>query len=154
MSSQTAIPGFHPNCLHFLFKLVISPQVFLLPVQRSAGKGEVGTGTHTQPGSLGVPPSGPESSGTSWPQEWPHLTRYLSLDPSGPRREGPNGSSGERPPQATGSDSRMVGTTVQNEWGQLTAKHFAGVHTIQGKAMGLGPRYQGTLKSSEPRPQD
>lgn len=27
MSSQTAILGFHPNCLHFLFKLVISPQV-------------------------------------------------------------------------------------------------------------------------------
>lgn len=26
MSSQTAILGFHPNCLHFLFKLVISPQ--------------------------------------------------------------------------------------------------------------------------------
>ena len=55
MSSQTAIPGFHSNCLHFLFKLVISPQVFLLPIRRLVGREKVGTGTQALPGPLGEP---------------------------------------------------------------------------------------------------
>lgn len=37
-------------------------------------------------------------------------------------------SIGERPTGATVGDSRMGGTTVQNEWGGLTVGHFAGTH--------------------------
>lgn len=42
MSSQTAILGFHPNCLHFLFKLVISPQVSPCPSRDLLGRGGSG----------------------------------------------------------------------------------------------------------------
>lgn len=37
-------------------------------------------------------------------------------------------SIGERPTGATVGDSRMGGTTVQNEWGGLTVGHLAGIH--------------------------
>lgn len=39
MSSQTAILGFHPNYLHSLFKLVISPQVLSLPILKICWEG-------------------------------------------------------------------------------------------------------------------
>lgn len=40
MSSQTAILGLHPNCLHFLFKLVISPQGISCPSRDLLRSGE------------------------------------------------------------------------------------------------------------------
>ena len=150
MSSQTAILGFHPNCLHFLFKLVISPQVFLLPIRRFVGREKVGTGTQTLPGPLGAPPHCPESSGTPQPQEWPPLTRTLSWGPAGPQREEPRRQQWREGLTQQQNGRWRVGTTVQSELGRLILDLFQ-EHTFQWKEMGAGPEQPMISKYSQQR---
>lgn len=64
MSSQTAILGFHPNCLHFLFKLVISPQGIPCPSRDLLGSGELwATVPSSLPRPQRVPPTWPGDYG-------------------------------------------------------------------------------------------
>jgi hypothetical protein len=155
MSSQTAILGFHPNCLHFLFKLVISPQVFLLPIRRFVGKENVGTGTQTLPGPLGEPPHCPESFGTPQHQERPLLTRTLSLGPTGPQREElgwQHWREGLTRPQWVTPEWQGAPLSRVN-WEDLWLDLFQ-VHTFQGKEMRAGPEQPMISKYSKQRLRD
>lgn len=87
MSSQTSVLGFHPNYLHFLFKLVISHKCSLCPSQDLLGRGS--------------PRHAPEYSPGPWECSQAVLSplanlglrnshtrpRPLSSDPSGPHRQ-------------------------------------------------------------------
>lgn len=79
MSSQTAILGFHPNGLHFLFKLVISLHVFPCPKE---GRGSSRRARRHSLGPVGVPPNSGLTNSLSRPGP-------PSLGPSGPQRETP-----------------------------------------------------------------
>lgn len=100
------------------------------------------------------PPSSPESSGKPGPQDSHTRPGPCPWAPGDHRGNSPDISRGEGPTQATVQGSRMVGTSVQAEFGgREWLLYLLQVHPFHGKGMGARPGHGIILKYLEPRQQ-